>query len=188
MLGNIEHNAFQEFVELRLLDLSSNHLKDLILKLPDSLEHVLLARNQLKYWPMNNLPTNLKSLELQENELTEIFNSAATKNRIEFASLKFFNISRNHIDSLPSTLSYPALEVLDASYNEFLTVPQYLGTQAPTLKVLKLSGNPIKTIEFTTKMSAHIFEFSNLPMLTGFDANVFNSIGKYSNFFVSTSN
>lgn len=177
VLGNIEHNAFYGLNALQVLDLSLNHLKDLALKLPDSVEHVLLASNQLEHWPMSNLPKNLQILELQENELTEIVSTAAAKNRIEFSTLKFINISRNHINSLPSTLSYPVLEVLDASYNEFLTVPQYLGKQAPNLLALKLRGNPIKAIEFTTRMSAHIFDFSELPMLTEFDANVFNSIG-----------
>lgn len=177
VLGNIEHNAFYGLNALQVLDLSLNHLKDLALKLPDSVEHVLLASNQLEHWPMSNLPKNLQILELQENELTEIVSTAAAKNRIEFSTLKFINISRNHINSLPSTLSYPVLEVLDASYNEFLTVPQYLGKQAPNLLALKLRGNPIKAIEFTTRMSAHIFDLSELPMLTEFDANVFNSIG-----------
>ncbi|XP_031622929.1 carboxypeptidase N subunit 2-like [Contarinia nasturtii] len=177
ILGNIEPNAFQELDELRTLDLSSNNLKDVLLKLPDSIEHISLAKNQLKYWPMAIHPKNLQKLELQENELIEIFNTAtASKNRIKFLSLKYFNVSKNHINSLPSSLHYPALEVFDASYNSFESIPQYLGSQIPNLKELRFRGNAIKTIEFTTKLSADIIDLSELPTLTEFDANVFNSI------------
>lgn len=162
------------------LDLSSNQLKDLALKLPDTTERVSFARNSLRFWPMNKFPKNIQVLELQENDLMEIFNSdAAAANRIEFTSLKFLNVSRNHINSMPSTLSYPVLEVFDASYNKFVSIPQYLGAQAPALRVIRLRGNLIKTIEFTTKISAHVIDFSELPMLNEFDASVFDSIGSY---------
>lgn len=184
VLGNIEHNAFQELEKLVILDLSSNNLKDLSLKLPESIEHISFARNKLKYWPMETQMTKVEMLELQENDLVEIFNTAAVgKNRIEFASLKFFNISRNHINSLPSVLNYPALKVFDASYNKFSSIPQYLGAQAPVLMELRLRGNPIKTIEFSTKISAHILDLSEL-LITEFDANVFNSIGLYFFYYV----
>lgn len=178
VLGNIEHNAFQELSPLLVLDLSSNQLKDLALKLPESTERVSFARNSLRFWPMDKFPRSLQVLELQENDLTEIFNSAAAaQNQIEFSSLKFINVSRNHINSMPSTLSYPVLEVFDASYNKFASIPQYLGARAPVLKVLRLRGNLIKTIEFTTKVSAHVIDLSELPMLNEFDASVFDSIG-----------
>lgn len=180
VLGNIEHNAFEDLVELRLLDLSSNHLKDLTLKLPDSVEDVSLARNQLKYWPINYIPKNLQKLNLQENELKEMFSIAAlNKHKIEFSSLRFLNISKNYINSLPATITFPVLEVLDVSYNEFPSIPQYLGSQASNLKELKLRGNPIKNIEFTTKMTAHKFDLSELTKLVELDASVFNSIGWY---------
>lgn len=180
ILGNIEHIAFQDLVDLRVLDLSSNQLKDLSLKLPTGIEHISLSKNQLKYWPIEKHPTNMEILELQENELMEIYNTVVTgKNRIEFPSLKLLNVSRNRISSIPPTITYPELEIFDASFNAFSKVPQYLGSQAPNLKVLRLRGNPIKNIEFSTKLSAHILDFSELPMLTEFDANVFNSLGLY---------
>lgn len=189
-LGNIEHNAFQELEQLQILDLSSNILKDLSLKLPESIEYISFARNKLKYWPMERQTKNLLTLELQENELVEIFNTnVISKNKIEFSSLKLINVSRNHISLLPSVLSYPVLEIFDGSYNRFSSIPQYLGAQAPVLKELRLRGNPIKTIEFSTTLTAHILDLSELPMLTEFDANVFNSIGLYifliSDFFFS---
>lgn len=173
-LRNIEPNAFEELQQLRILDLSLNHLKNLDLKLPENVQHVLLAENQLKYWPLKNLPMNLQTLELQENGLTEMIGA---KNQIELPSLKFLNISRNQINTMPSVFRFPVLEVFDASYNAFTNIPPYLGNQAPKLKVMNLRGNPIKTIEFITKISAHIFDLSELPLLTEFDASAFNVIG-----------
>lgn len=179
VLGNIEQNAFEELNALQILDLSLNHLKDLSLQMPESIEHISLAKNQLKYWPIAKPPRNLKTLELQENQLTEMFNVIANgKNRIEFPSLTLVNISRNHINTLPPTLSYPMLDILDASYNKFPAIPQYLGAQAPVLRVLRLRGNPIKTIEFSTKISANVLDLSELN-ISEFDANVFNSLGSY---------
>lgn len=167
---------------MHTLDLSANNLKDVSLKLPDSVQYISLARNKLKYWPIENQPKNLERLELEDNELVEMFNTVAVgKKRIKFSSLKFINVSKNHIISMPSQLSYPVLEVFDGSFNDFSSIPQYVGIQAPHLKELRLRGNPIKTIAFSTKLSAYILDLSQL-LVTEFDANVFNSIGSI-NFF-----
>lgn len=177
-MANIENNAFHAINLLKMLDLSSNNLRDLSLELPETIEHISLARNRLKHWPMKNHPRNLQTIELQDNELTNIFNNiAANRNSIDFPFLKFINISTNHISGLPSKLSYPNLEVFDASYNAFQNIPTYIGAQAPALKVLLLKGNPIKTIQFATKITAHILDLSELPLLNELDANVFNVIG-----------
>lgn len=180
-LGNIEKNAFEESKFLQKLDLSLNHLENLALKLPENMQHISLAGNQLKYWPLKNVPLNLHTLELQENELTGAIGGG--KNRIALTTLKFLNISRNHINSLSSAfVNYPDLEVFDGSYNAFTNIPPQLGSHAPKLKILKLRGNPIKTIEFNAKISAHSFDLSELPLITEFDANAFNSIGLYPTF------
>lgn len=175
-LRNIEPNAFEELEQLLVLDLSSNHLTNMKLLMPENIEHFSLAANQLKYWPLKNIPRHLQTLELQQNELTEML--SVDKSRNELPSLKFLNISRNRMASLPSALRYPELEVFDGSYNAFPSIPPYLGSQGPKLKAMSLRGNPIKTIEFITKISAHIFDLSELP-LTEFDAFAFNSIGKF---------
>lgn len=182
-LVNIEQNAFEQLDYLKILDLSWNHLKAVELALTESVEHISLAGNQLKYWPLKRFPTNLQTLELQENELIEqIGVNTVGKKRIVLSSLKFLNISRNRISSLPVALRFTALEEFDGSYNKFTNIPPYLGVQAPKLKVLRLRGNPIKTIEFITKISAHHLDFSELSLLTELDANAFNSIGLYSIF------
>ena len=185
-LRNIEPNAFEQLEQLKILDLSLNHLKNLELKLPENIEHISLAGNQLKYWPLKNIPINLQILELQQNELTEMIGAnGVAKSQNELSSLKFLNISRNHIKALSSTIKYPVLEIFDGSYNGFTNIPPYLGSQAPKLKVLQLRGNPIKTIEFITKISAHSFDLSELSLLTEFDAYAFNSIGLFVCFSIS---
>lgn len=183
-LRNIESNAFEALEQLETLDLSLNHLNNLELKLPENVEHFSLAENQLKYWPLKNFPMHLQTLELQENALTEMIGAiGVVKHQIELSSLKFLNISRNHINSMPTAFRFPVLEVFDGSYNAFTNIPPYLGNQAPKLKVIKLRGNPIKTIEFIAKISAHSFDLSELSLLTEFDAYAFNAIiGLFTNF------
>lgn len=180
-LVNIEQNAFEDLNHLKILDLSLNRLKTVIkLALGETVEHISLAGNQLKYWPLKSVPTNLQTLELQENELIELIGvNGVGKKKIALPFLKFLNISSNRISSLPIAFNFTVLEVFDGSYNKFTTIPPYLGIQAPKLKVVKLRGNPIKTIEFITKISAHHLDLSELSLLTEFDASTFNSIGLY---------
>lgn len=175
LLSNIENDAFQNLKSLKSLNLTENNLRDLSLILPNEIEHFSIASNHLKYWPIANLPpATLRILELQQNQMVELINTG----KIEFLSLTLFNISHNRVTRLPSELYFPNLQKFDASFNQLSSIPQYLGTQAPELIVLNLRGNPIKKIEFTTKISAKSLILSELPMLTEFDATQFNSLGK----------
>lgn len=170
-LSNIEHDAFTILHELRTLNLSNNILNDLTLKLPDSVEHLLIASNNLEYWPIVLHPQNLKWLELQNNRLIELFYATIGKNNVEFPNITSINVSHNNIETLPSTLHYPSLKVIDLSFNRFIEMPQTLGRQAPNLDWLRMSGNPLQKIEFTQKMFARKMEFSELPQLTELDAS-----------------
>lgn len=178
ILANIEKDAFRGLGSLKTLDLSFNNLKDLGLVLSDEIEYLSIASNQLKYWPLANLPKNLKSLELQDNQLIEIFNIASmSRNSIEFTSLLTFDISQNQIEHLPSGIFYPKLQEFDASYNLFASIPQYLGAQAPEMSVFRFRGNPVRKIEFSTKFSARILDLSDSPLITDLDASQFNWLG-----------
>lgn len=177
-LSNIEPEAFAYLHELRTLNLSNNILNDLTLKLSDSLEHLMIASNNLQYWPMVAHPQNLKSLELQNNRLIEMFYAAPAKEDIEFANITKINVSHNHIETLPLTLHYPALTVFDLSFNRFAEMPQTLGRQAPNLDWLRMSGNPLQKIEFPQKTFVRKLELSELPLLSELDASRFDSIGE----------
>lgn len=176
-LSNIEHDAFKELNSLQILDLSNNNLKDLSLQLPDNIEHISIAFNKLVFWPIVQIPTNLRKLELQSNQIIEIMNTIG-KNRIEVPSLSILNVSHNQIESFPTAIHYSALKILDASYNEFKNVPLYLGSQAPEIEIFHFRGNPIERIEFAAKISAHTLDFSDSHSLNAFDAEQFNSICK----------
>lgn len=177
-MSNIEADAFESLTSLETLDLSSNKLNNLALRLPNSLKYFSIGSNQLKYWPIANLPINLEVLEIQDNQLVEMCNSASIgANKIEFAQLKVLNVSQNRIESIPLTLFFPLLEVLDASQNQFLRIPQYLGAQTPSLQWLRFRLNPIKEIKFMTKLSVRKLDFSGSILLSELDANEFTSIG-----------
>lgn len=175
-LSNIENDAFARLQGLRSLDLSNNNLNDLSLKLADSLENLRIASNNLQYWPIVAHPQSLKWLELQNNRLVEMFYTYHGKNDIEFPNITRINVSHNHIESLPTTLHYPALTSFDLSYNRFEEMPHSLGRQAPNLDWLRVSGNPLRKIEFSQQIFARRLEFSELPLLAELDASQFDSI------------
>lgn len=177
-LSNIEHDAFAILHELRTLNLSSNILDDLTLNLTNSLEHLMIASNKLQYWPLAVYPEKLQTLELQNNRLIELFYTALGKKDIEFSNIVQINVSHNHIEAIPSNLQYPALKVLDLSFNRFSELPQTLGRQAPNLDWLRLNGNPIQKIEFTQKMFTRKLELSELSLLSELDASQFDWIGR----------
>lgn len=178
LLSNTEHDAFLKLVSLHALNLSKNNLNDLALKLPETIEHLDISSNSLKYWPIVNVPGNLQTLELQNNFLIEIFNGAIlSKSVIEFPNVTLINVSHNHVDSLPIILKYPMLKVLDLSFNNFAEVPQELERQAPNLDWLLMNGNPIKRIAFSRKIAARKIEFSQMPLLHEVDASQFDLVG-----------
>jgi len=69
---NIDRNAFLNVSKLKVLDISYNAIEEIQLTLPDSIEYLSLKNNQLKDWPLNNLPENFIKLELQNNNLLSI--------------------------------------------------------------------------------------------------------------------
>lgn len=64
--------TFKNLTNLRLLDISHNLLKDLMLQLPNSLELLSLANNKLIEIPFIKAPDNLRELELQNNRIEEL--------------------------------------------------------------------------------------------------------------------
>lgn len=172
-LSNIEEDTFDRLNNLQHLDLSRNKLKEISLKLTDSIKHISLSANNLNYWPMKNVPINLDTLEMQSNNLEELVNG------IELPNVTVFNISNNYIEMLPSNFYCPNLKTLDMSHNRFTEIPAELGRQAPSLDWLRMNSNPIEQIKITKKVVVRKLELSGLLHLKEFDASQFNFLGNF---------
>lgn len=187
LLANIEDDAFSQLLSLSELDLSENHLEEVALKLPNSLEHLRMIMNKLKFWPFVNRPTNLTAVEVQQNNLVEMFSRFASSKTIEFENLSKLNVSHNRIEAISALFRFPNLRQLDLSYNRFQQIPPNLNSQAPDLDWLRLNGNPISEIKLANKLHVRKLELSELALVTELDASELNSIGEKSDFrrFVS---
>lgn len=161
-----------------MLDLSHNHLNDLSLKLPDNIENISLASNEIVFWPIVQLPAKLRILHLQSNRLVEMMKSKE-QSFTELISLQLMNISHNRIAAFPSTIRFPKLKTLDASYNDFAKVPHDIGEQVPEIDIFLFRGNPIETIEFGARILAHTVDFSKSTKLKSLNASQFRAVCKF---------
>lgn len=178
-LSNIEHDAFLTMPELKVLDLSQNKISDVSLHLPETIEMFNISWNSLKYWPIVNIPKALRTLEVQHNQLIELFNAANTGNNwIYFLNVTSLNASHNNIDAILPRLQFPQLKTLDLSYNRFTEMPQQLGQQAPMLDWLRMNGNLMQRIEFHQEVSLRKLDFSDMPLLKELDAIQFEALSK----------
>lgn len=171
-LRNIEEDTFATLDKLQYLDLSLNKLKDISLNLSSSIEHLILIKNNLNYWPMKNVPVKLSVLELQSNNLNELVDHT------ELPNVKLLNISHNNIQNFPSQLQCPKLEILDLSYNRLTYVPTEIGRQTPILDWLRMNGNPMEEIQMNGKVVARKLELSEMPLLRELNASQFSVLGK----------
>lgn len=169
-INNVEENAFSSLKSLKLLDLSNNSIKRAFIRLPQTIELLTMANNQLITWPLANTPENLAELELQFNSLEYIF----PKDR-EVNNLRSLDVSNNFIEHLPNTQFFK-LDRLDLSSNHLKTVPQNLNTMAPLLRDLILDGNKIESIYFTEKITLGSISLKNMPDLERLDAEAFSNV------------
>lgn len=168
-ISNIDETAFSTLSNLKLLDLSSNDLKRIVIKLPDSIELLSMNNNKLIAWPLLNTPKNLTELELHQNNLEYIFPKDS-----EVQNLRILDVSNNLINFLPRT-TFSQLEKLDLSYTLIDAVPQ-LNSIAPFLRDLILDGTQIEVIEFKEQTILASISLSHLPMLKKIDARAFDNL------------
>jgi Leucine-rich repeat (LRR) protein len=129
-----------------------------------------MANNQLITWPLANIPENLAELELQFNNLENIF----PKNR-KVENLRILDVSNNMIEHLPNTQFFK-LDRLDLSHNQLDTVPQNLNSMAPFLRELILDGNPISSIEFGELTTLESISLRHMPYLERLGAKAFSNL------------
>lgn len=168
-ISNIDETAFCTLTNLQLLDLSSNALKRIVMRLPDSIELLSMNNNNLIAWPLLNTPKNLTELELHQNNLEYIF-----PKDLEVPNLRILDVSNNLINFLPNTI-FLQLEKLDLSYNLVDTVPK-LNLIAPFLRDLILDGTQIERIEFDEKSILGSISLSYLPRLKKIETNAFANL------------
>lgn len=169
-INNIDENAFISLTSLKLLDLSHNNIKRVFVRLPDTLELLTIAHNQLITWPLANTPKSLTELELQSNSLEYIF----PKDH-EVEALRKLDVSNNQIDHLPNT-KFLKLDRLNLSNNLLMSVPPTINSMAPLLRDLILDGNSMETIYFAEKTTLASISLNSLPNLQRLDAEAFSNI------------
>lgn len=155
---------------MKLLDLSHNNIKRTFVRLPDSLELLSMANNQLITWPLANTPENLDELELQVNSLEYIF----PKDR-EVDSLRTLDVSNNLIEQLPNAQFFK-LDRLDLSYNHLTSVPQNLDSMTPMLHELILDGNRISSVHFEEKTMLGSISLKHMPNIELVESQAFSNL------------
>lgn len=170
MITNLDEAMFSSLKSLKFLDLSHNNIRRVNLRLPDSIEILTMANNQLITWPLANTPKSLVELELQSNSLEYIF----PKDR-EVESLKTLDVSNNLIEHLPNTQFFK-LDRLDLSNNQLTSIPQNLNLLTPLLRELILDGNRITSIYFETKTTLGMISLNRMPFLEKLQSEAFSNL------------
>ncbi|CAI0375999.1 unnamed protein product [Linum tenue] len=123
ILGPIPADGFQAVPMLQILDLSCN---------PSS-----LSRN-----PAFSSLRHLHELYLRRVQLGEI-----PSDILSLKQLKVLHLSQNSIESIPEEFKhFVQLTEFDLSDNNISVLPPELGLLEPTLQVLRLDGNPLRSI------------------------------------------
>ncbi|XP_015056460.1 plant intracellular Ras-group-related LRR protein 6 isoform X1 [Solanum pennellii] len=122
-LRQIPSSAFQAVSKLQVLDLSGN-----IGSLPESPVFSCLP-------------------ELQELYLRRMRVSVFPSDIINLKQLRILDLSQNSLQSIPQGIeNLTSLAELDLSDNNISSLPPELGLLEPSLQVLKLEGNPLRSI------------------------------------------
>ncbi|OMO80314.1 hypothetical protein CCACVL1_13033 [Corchorus capsularis] len=125
-LRQIPSDGFQAISMLQILDLSGNAAS-----LPENPS-------------FSSLP-HLKELYLRRTQLREVPSEIMSLSQLQILAL-----SQNSLQSIPEGLkSLTSLTELDLSDNNISALPPELGLLEPSLQVLRLDGNPLRSIRRT---------------------------------------
>ncbi|MCO5564399.1 hypothetical protein L7F22_018060 [Adiantum nelumboides] len=110
--------------------------------------------SQLKSLDLSNIPARLPDPPtlsgmpgLQELHLRRMRLQEFPKEVYDLPQLRLLNISQNSITAVPKEISaLKLLEELDLSDNSIMSLPAELGLLESSLHVLKLDGNPLRSI------------------------------------------
>ena len=168
-ITSFDLSDFSSFADLRRLDLSDNHLKELNLEGQDKLAYLQCSNQNLSSLKLSKHNSNLVAINCSRNSLKTIESFASMDDRrlksIDFSSnliesiddlfanltsryLQTINLQSNRIRRVSSSLFHRKLISLfsiDFSNNRIETI-EARAFEAPNLQILDLTGNPLKRI------------------------------------------
>lgn len=161
---NIEYLFNVSFPRLTALRLSSNNIRVFNPKLPETLQHLYLQRNEINNFVLSG--DNLHSLYLDYN--TNFQQIEVHSPNLEVASFRGCSLPWHKLANFFSRDRF-ALKVLDLSKNNFYDVSNDLYKRAKNLEILILNNNQI----------ARVPELNDLPRLHSLllSHNMITSVG-----------
>ncbi|XP_029034118.2 protein artichoke [Osmia bicornis bicornis] len=189
------------------IDLAGNRINEIpivsLRRQSGSLSSLNLARNRMVELFDQDIPGNLKDLDLSDNPLSEnainrilgeakILRSLNLANtgvkrlvRLETPFLKRLNLSGNDLTNVPSDAleRTTMLQSLDLSRNNFSDFQSVIGTlkRLPVLRWLDVSGNDagiLNETSFDGLNGLRFLNLSDLPTCTRIEKNVFKPLPK----------
>jgi len=146
---SLHERSFQSLQSLRTLNLSRNNVASLHLQLfhgVDDLLHLDLSHNQLSAIPLHAIAAlvHLQSLNVASNHIHTLPNDVFVLNR----RLVYLDLQANGIESLaPRTFVYlKDLQVLDLFNNKISSLPRGVFKDLSKLEHLNLAGNEITSV------------------------------------------
>ncbi|XP_064918692.1 toll-like receptor 1 isoform X2 [Columba livia] len=128
---------------LKYLDMSSNLLHhdgaDVRCQWAESLSELDLSSNQLTDVVFECLPVNIKTLNLQNNQIASV-----PRGVTELKSLAELNLASNRLADLPGCSGFSSLEFLNTEMNLILTPSADFFQSCPRVRELQAGHNPFK--------------------------------------------
>lgn len=144
---NMQKSALTGLTNIQILDFSNNQLESLQFGQFAALANlriVHLANNRLRSLPRDSFQgTKLETIDLSHNEFQVMPNSALAE---VSETVRYLNLSNNHIQHLDSTMFSSTLKLLSLSlaHNRLTILPDNIFMGLSSLLTLDLSHNPIR--------------------------------------------
>ncbi|RXM27302.1 Lumican [Acipenser ruthenus] len=139
--SNIGKKTFSKLKKLERLYMNNNKLTEPVGPLPNTLQELKLANNEISKFPSSLLKglQNLTVIQLQENELQDDALAGVFQG---LNSLTYLDLSTNKLKRMPQDLP-SALEMLYADHNEISKLPVNYLQKLPKLQYLRISHNQL---------------------------------------------